>query len=1220
MSGAALLSIGFVETAALAALPSPPATITLIESPPPVPCTTGDCNYDPSRYSSGAILGSTASELVGYSLVSADFNRDGRLDVAIGAPGADSAAGAVYLVLGSSSGLAQVLDVRKAVRYSGTAAGTRLGTALAAGDLNGDGFPDLVMGAPATGSSTVTAAVYVVPGAATMAQPVGNVATAANVILIEEVDGHSELGTSLAIGNFLTSSSASTLDSKPDLLIGCPGISQAIALNGPLSKTIDLTSKSTTLRFAGVSDRTGQWVGVLGDLDGDGVSEVGLGAPTADNGGGRLIVFEGRTRLAFDPNLSGQITFSNPSAPPINQARTILGDLKNSSGKKAGALGMVAISGLDANGDGSNDLVFSTPLASSPDLNTSEVGRVYFLFGSSAFYNSVSTSLFSATFPYVLGAAASDQLGLSLAPGGDIDADGFSEVLIGSPLDSNSASLSKNGIVNLVPGRANASWTQGQKLDGMRLVGHSSGDQAGLSLIGSVDSNGDKIPEILVGTPEVDALASNAGGVYFVDPDDLYDRDGDGQSRAGGDCDDANVSNFFRTTGEVCDGIDNDCDGSIDAKDSSVSDAVSVYPDADLDGYGDSSSVPSLSCPKSIPTGFTTNSEDCDDRNEQVNPAASEVCDDLDNDCDKLVDEADDSVVGVFLFLDDDLDGFGSERTDPIVGCPDNIPEGYALDSGDCDDGNALVYPAAFEICNDLDDDCDGLIDDEDPSIQESPSPGFSQFYFDKDGDGFGNGAVVVSACDAPLGYASNAGDCDDSDRNINPTAPEGTDGGLGCLLSDGVDNDCDGLTDEGTCEVDDDLDGYSESAGDCNDADPTVNSNAAEICNGLDENCNTQIDEGFDQDGDGQLDASRCTLSKDATDCDDSNANVYLGAPAACDGLDSDCDGTLPDTGFSDESDQDGDGKRQCSGDCDDSDPTIYSGAPELCDGKDNNCSGQADEQIDDDKDGFTECDDCDDEDPRSYPGAAELCDGKDNNCDGQIPSTGGGSEVDSDDDGVKACQEDCNDRDDSIGPDFDELCDDKDNDCDGKTDESPVDALEYYQDSDEDGFGSPVHPIDACSAPEGYVSNDTDCNDDDANVHPGATEVCDGADNNCDNTSDQDLIQYDRDEDGFMDAAQCGTLIDSIPLDCNDLNPNVNPDAEELAGDDVDNDCDGTVDNVGTPVPLPDELVSDALSCACSTPGPAANDRPGSLGALVLGIACLGGFYRRRAHSSAN
>ncbi len=156
----------------------------------------------------------------------------------------------------------------------------------------------------------------------------------------------------------------------------------------------------------------------------------------------------------------------------------------------------------------------------------------------------------------------------------------------------------------------------------------------------------------------------------------------------------------------------------------------------------------------------------------------------------------------------------------------------------------------------------------------------------------------------------------------------------------------------------------------DCDDKNVLVRPGNDEYCNGFDDNCDGKVDEGYDQDGDGQ---TWCD-----GDCDDSDPNVYTGATEVCDEVDNDCDWGI-DEGF----DQDGDGWTTCKGDCDDDNVLIRPGNAEYCNGFDDNCDGNIDEGYDRDGDGQTSCGgDCDDGEAAVYFGAAELCDGLDNDC----------------------------------------------------------------------------------------------------------------------------------------------------------------------------------------------------------------------------------------------
>ena len=455
----------------------------------------------------------------------------------------------------------------------------------------------------------------------------------------------------------------------------------------------------------------------------------------------------------------------------------------------------------------------------------------------------------------------------------------------------------------------------------------------------------------------------------------------------------------------------------------------------------------------------------------------------------------DDNCDGILLSTEVDLDGDG------VFAC------------FDCDDTDATVNPNATEVCNGVDDDCDGTVDDG----------------FDLDGDG-------VTTC-GPDGVPRNrAEDCDDASVGVNPNAPE---------ICNGVDDDCDGSIDEG---FDLDSDGVTTCAGDCDDGDAAVNPGATEVCNAVDDDCDGSVDEGFDADGDGVTTCGPDGIPGSGDeDCDDAAAGVNPNAAEVCDGLDQDCDG-LVDEDF----DVDGDGVTTCGpdgapgtadDDCDDGAAGVNPGEVELCDGVDQDCDGLVDEDFDLDGDGVTSCgpdgipgtgdDDCDDGNPDVNPGAVEICNGLDDDCNGLVDDD---PVIDPDDDGDgwTLCDGDCDDQDPDVNPDADEECNGIDDDCDGEVDEGFPEVCCDEDDLDGDGFSD-------C---------DGDCDDDEATVFPGAEELCDGLDNDCDGVvpPEEDI---DADADGWPEC-----------LDCDDLDPDVNPDAEEICGDGIDNDCDGVAE----------------------------------------------------------
>ncbi len=491
------------------------------------------------------------------------------------------------------------------------------------------------------------------------------------------------------------------------------------------------------------------------------------------------------------------------------------------------------------------------------------------------------------------------------------------------------------------------------------------------------------------------------------------DSDGDGFGAAV-DCDDEN-SAVHPEADEVCDGVDNNCDGAVD-EDSAV-DATSWFTDADGDGYGDDRST-RTSCDQ--PAGTSVLGGDCDDADARFHPGARE------EDCDDPTDWNCDGSVG---FADVDGDGFAA--------------------CADCDDGDAAVNEESVETCNDVDDDCDGDIDED---ASDAPT-----WYGDSDGDTYGGSQYTASACTAPDGFVANSDDCDDLDATSYPGAAE---------VCDGADNDCDSAVDEGvqsTWYADADGDGYGDSA------------TSAEDCT---------APAGFTGNGD---------------DCDDTSAATNPMAYEICDGTDNDCDGTTDEDDAVNTStyyaDGDGDG---------------YGDAASTADA----CAAPAGH--------VTNSDDCDDTLAGVNPGATETCDSIDNDCDGLADeddaSDAGTWYGDMDGDGyggtwltTTACTQpagyaasagDCNDTEAGVNPGASETCNSLDDNCNGTVDEGAEST--WYADSDNDGYGDAASATTSCTQPSGSVADATDCDDTEATVNPGGTEICDTLDNDCNGTVD--------------------------------------------------------------------------------------------------------------------
>ncbi|MCB9779326.1 MAG: lamin tail domain-containing protein [Alphaproteobacteria bacterium] len=347
------------------------------------------------------------------------------------------------------------------------------------------------------------------------------------------------------------------------------------------------------------------------------------------------------------------------------------------------------------------------------------------------------------------------------------------------------------------------------------------------------------------------------------------DEDGDGYP-ADEDCDDTNPAVNPGAT-EVCNDIDDDCDDLVDDQDDDLDLATGsvFYGDADADGFGaDDAEI--QACVQ--PEGSATVGGDCDDGDAAINPDATEVCDEIDNDCDDLIDDADDSVDGTTFsefWIDADGDGFGDAASDAIGACA--VPDGAVDNALDCNDDDDAINPDATEICDDadVDEDCNELADDDDAGVDTST---MITVYPDADGDGFGDmDDAGWTECDADEGETTDHSDCNDGDGDINPDATEV------CDDAD-VDEDCNELADnaddgadESTMitvypDVDDDGFGDIHDEGwlacdaeayettdhsDCNDDDEYSYPGADEIDDLYDNDCDSLCDEGFIAEGD---------------------------------------------------------------------------------------------------------------------------------------------------------------------------------------------------------------------------------------------------------------------------------------------------------------------------------------------------------------------------------
>jgi hypothetical protein len=415
-----------------------------------------------------------------------DVNGDGYSDVVVGAYGNTSSTGKAYLYLGGASGL----SVSPSWTTTGEAVGDGFGISVAtAGDVNGDGYSDVIIGAHGNADNAGKAYLY-------LGGPSGLSTTYSWTAAGEAASDN--FGYSVATAGDVSG------DGYSDVIVGAYGNAGNMGkaylyLGGPSGLS---TASSWTAAGEAALDDFGYSVATAGDVNGDGYSDVIIGAHgNADNAGKAYLYLGG------------------PSGLSTASSWTTVGE---ASGDDFGY--SVATAG-DVNGDGYSDVIVGAP------YNSGNTGKAYLYLGGPS-------GLSTASSWTTVGEASGDDFGGSAATAGDVNGDGYSDVIVGAPYNSGNtgkAYLYLGGPSGLSTA---SSWT---------TVGEASGDGFGGSVATAGDVNGDGYLDVIVGAY---GNTSNTGKAYLYlgEPSGLS---GASSWTAAGEAADDNLGNSVSTAGDV---------------------------------------------------------------------------------------------------------------------------------------------------------------------------------------------------------------------------------------------------------------------------------------------------------------------------------------------------------------------------------------------------------------------------------------------------------------------------------------------------------------------------------------------------------------------------------------------------------------------------------------------------------------------------------------------
>jgi len=386
--------------------------------------------------------GAAADERAGIVVAAAgDVNGDTFADVIVGAlradPGAVVDAGSAYVVFGKNTAFAATLalaslDGNNGFRIDGAATSERLGYAVAGvRDVNGDGFGDVLVGAPGAFSGATAGNAYVVFG------HTGAFTPALSVAALDGNNGFRLAGDQAGdlTGAAVAAAGDVNRDGRRDLIVGAPFADPTAPFSGAsyvvfgraaggfgASLALASLNGTTGFRLDGVAfdDRSGSAVAAAGDVNADGGDDVVIGAFAADRPGANAA---GASYIVFGRTAAFPATFPLASLDGTNGFRI--------DGAAAGDVAGRAVSAGDVNGDGADDLAIGADLA---DPNGTESGSSYLVFGHPAPFTAAIglASLDGSTGVRFDGTAAFDRSGFALSRAGDVNDDGIDDLVIGA--------------------------------------------------------------------------------------------------------------------------------------------------------------------------------------------------------------------------------------------------------------------------------------------------------------------------------------------------------------------------------------------------------------------------------------------------------------------------------------------------------------------------------------------------------------------------------------------------------------------------------------------------------------------------------------------------------------------------------------------------------------------------------------------------------------------